>query len=228
MPELKRKTGHETGRSGRDLHQAIRVAQSARAGAPGWRSPPDSGDGSEVGHPYAAREKAFRISLLVESLGSVFDDLPAPRGDFVLTVPPSDPVRYVIDSRSGVEIGDDLRTYRIIGSGYAGREVIFESDDVEAVADAVTRLVAERIVERAGPEAAEYCQPDGRRSAQAPAPVEPHTGSPAGAGSGGSPVSPADARAQAMQGVFWAGAGFGLGVLAGIFLLLVYAWVAVG
>ena len=33
---------------------------------------------------------------------------------------------------------------------------------------------------------------------------------------------------QAMQCLFWAGAGFGLGVLAGIFLLLVYAWVAVG
>ncbi|MYZ46721.1 hypothetical protein [Propylenella binzhouense] len=142
-----------------------------------------------------------RLTLLAEALSGVFDDLPAGSDEFSLAVLPGNPPRFWVDATSFVMLARDKRTYRFLKDTRLGRTVLAETTDVESVADSVTRYVAERIVER--DQALESAWVLSR-------PVEP-----------GEPVSVAG-RAES-RGIVWGFVGFGLGMLAGIFLLMVYA-----
>ncbi len=221
-------TGRNTGQGDRNLQLAIRAAQAARENAVESGDNSGAARGAPADNSQVAREIAFRLMLLCEALAGVFDDLPRPGGEFVLAVTPAVPSRYVIDHRTHVEIADDLRTYLIVAEGYGERHVLLESVDVDVVADAVTQHVAERIVDRQAQDGQlpagairQGAETGGKRNALRP------DGSISRL-SAATSRHPHNAPSQAMQGIFWAGAGFGLGVLAGIFLLLVYAWVAVG
>ncbi|MHA1189464.1 MAG: hypothetical protein ACTSSQ_03240 [Alphaproteobacteria bacterium] len=253
-----RNTGRTTGPAGSVLQDAVRAVQTARHATP--LSPGssevdlDSAAGSvRYGADQRAREIEFRLGLLVDALAGVFEDVQQPGSEFILAIALAEPSQYQIDSRAFVDVGPDLRTYRIVETGPSGPVAILESEDVEAVADGVTRLVAERIVDRQDREAGRSTSVTGgtmtgSTKADSMTTDSMTTGGwrsvtmdrsrvhPAGGRPDKLPSHPIQSRqdkpqrgpSQAMQCLFWAGAGFGLGVLAGIFLLLVYAWVAVG
>ena len=56
--------------------------------------------------------------------------------------------RFWVDATSFVMMGRDRRTYQFVKDTRLGRTVPAENAGVEPIADAVTRYVAERIVER--------------------------------------------------------------------------------
>jgi hypothetical protein len=148
-----------------------------------------------------------RLALLAEALSGVFDGLAEPRDEFALAVLPGNPPRFWVDATSFVMLARDKRTFRFLKDTRLGRTVLLESADTEAVADAVTRYVAERIVEKERALEAEWL---GDRTGFRPEEASrPH---PDGNG----------------RSLLWAILGFLLGAVAGAFLLLVYAWIRVG
>ena len=148
-----------------------------------------------------------RLALLAEALSGVFDGVAEPHEEFALAVLPGNPPRFWVDATSFVMLARDKRTFRFLKDTRLGRTVLLESDDTEAVADAVTRYVAERIVEKERALEAEWLHDKaGGRLADA------------------SPPRP-DGNGRSLA---WATLGFLLGAIAGAFLLLVYAWVRVG
>jgi hypothetical protein len=150
----------------------------------------------------------IRLVLLAEALEGVFDDLPDEVDEFALAVLPGDPPRYWVDATSFVMMGRGKRIYRFVKDTRFGRTVLAEDSDVEVIADAVTRYVAERIVQRERALEADWI-----------------------AGESGPQLSAAAGFAEGSQSAratLWALTGFGLGMICGIFLLLVYAWISVG
>ena len=93
-------------------------------------------------------EERVRLSMLEDELVGVIDELPESQRDISLAVLPGDPPRFWVDSTSHVAMARDKRTYRFVKDTKIGRTLLHEGTDVGAVADAVTRYVAERIVER--------------------------------------------------------------------------------
>jgi len=89
-----------------------------------------------------------RLAMLVEALDGVFAELPDSDDFFICEVAGGAPPRLWVDPTSHVMIGRDRRTYRFLKETRLGRVVLLESTDVDAVADAVTDYVAERVVER--------------------------------------------------------------------------------
>jgi len=150
----------------------------------------------------------IRLTLLAEALAGVFDDLPDEIDEFALAVLPGNPPRFWVDSTSFVMMGRDKRTYRFLKDTRLGRTVLTEDTEVDAVADMVTRYVAERIVLR-------------ERALEAGW-VAGESGPRLVAG------SPSAEQFQSARGTLWALAGFGLGMICGAFLLLVYAWINTG
>jgi hypothetical protein len=148
-----------------------------------------------------------RLELLAEALEGVFEDLPADNDQLLLGVLPGHPPRYWVDATSFVVMGRDKRQYQFVKDTRLGRTTLLESASVEAIADAVTRYVAERIVEREQAIEADWLTKvvESRRGAL-------FSGRPSG-----------DSFP-----VVWALCGFGLGMIAGMFLLLAYAWFTVG
>jgi hypothetical protein len=147
-----------------------------------------------------------RLELLAEALEGVFDDLPEDQEQLLLGLLPGRPPRYWVDATSFVMMGRDKRQYQFAKDTRLGRTVLAESQSVEAIADAVTRYVAERIVERE-----QAVEADWVRAAARPRRA------------GIRPSVAADNNA-----VIWGLCGFGLGAIAGMFLLLAYAWFMAG
>ena len=147
----------------------------------------------------------IRLELLAEALEGVFDDLPNDVDEFALAVLPGNPPRFWVDATSFVMMGRDKRVYRFVKDTRLGRTVLSEDTDVDVIADAVTQYVAERIVlrERAL-EAGWIAGESGSRPA-----VGGYTGE----------------QFRSARGTLWALAGFGLGMICGAFLLLVYTWI---
>lgn len=94
------------------------------------------------------RAARTRLELLVEQLQPVLDDVDRddPRFDFALSngMQP----RFWIDAVAHVAMGRDQRHYRFLRDTRAGRTVLADTTDVESAAQAVSRYIAERIVER--------------------------------------------------------------------------------
>jgi len=90
----------------------------------------------------------MRLDLLGTELASVFADVPADMDNFDFAVSSGLQPRLWIDAVSHVAMGRDRRTYRFLKDTRIGRVVLAESSDMKPVADAVTRYVAERVVER--------------------------------------------------------------------------------
>ena len=90
----------------------------------------------------------MRLDLLAADLAPVFADVPADMDNFDFVVSSGLQPRLWIDAVSHVAMGRDRRTYRFLKDTRIGRMVLAESTEMKPVANAVTRYVAERIVER--------------------------------------------------------------------------------
>ena len=150
-----------------------------------------------------------RLELLGEALEGVFEELPQDDEQLLLGVLPGQPPRFWVDATSFVVMGRDKRQYQFCKDTRVGRTVIAESASVEVIAEQVTRYVAERIVEREQAIEAGWLLNRAR--------TQPKVRALA------SPAVRTDDRSMS-----WGLAGFGLGMIAGMFLLLAYAWFTAG
>jgi hypothetical protein len=89
-----------------------------------------------------------RLQLLAAELAPVFAEVPHDLDIFDFVISSGLQPRLWIDAVSHVAMGRDRRTYRFVKDTRNGRVVLAESVKMEPVADAVTRYVAERMVER--------------------------------------------------------------------------------
>ncbi|WP_127522313.1 hypothetical protein [Mesorhizobium sp. Z1-4] len=119
----------------RRLSAAILEAKSARA------------DRDDVVHEIRDLQRA-RLDVLKQELQDVIEDVPADDETFDFAISSGVQPRFWIDAVAYVAIARDRRTYRFLRDTRAGRVVLAEAEDAAPVADAVTRYVAERIVER--------------------------------------------------------------------------------
>jgi hypothetical protein len=102
-------------------------------------------DRDDVVHDLRDLQRA-RLELLQQDLQDVIDDAPDDTFDFAISS--GEQPRFWIDAVAHVALGRDRRTYRFVRDTRAGRVVLAESGEMEPIARAVTRYVAERIVER--------------------------------------------------------------------------------
>jgi hypothetical protein len=89
-----------------------------------------------------------RLELLNEALDSVFAELPPEIELFDRGISRGDVPRLWIDAIAHVGMGRDKRLYRFVQDTRYGRKVIAESPEISDIAQAVTRYVAGRLVER--------------------------------------------------------------------------------
>src|SRR5512146_2743907 len=89
-----------------------------------------------------------RLELLNDALDPLFKEIPDDVDLFDRGVSKGDIPRLWIDVVAHVEMGRDKRQYRFVQDTRYGRAVIAETYEVAAMAEAVTRYVARRLVER--------------------------------------------------------------------------------
>jgi hypothetical protein len=91
---------------------------------------------------------AARLELLNEALDPVFAGVPGEVDLFDRGISRGDVPRLWVDAIAHVEMGADKRQYRFVQDTRYGRAVLAESYDIAEIAQAVTRYVARRMVER--------------------------------------------------------------------------------
>jgi len=89
-----------------------------------------------------------RLELLNDALDPLFRDIPDDVDLFDRGVSRGDVPRLWVDVIAHVEMGRDKRQYRFVQDTRYGRAVLVESYEVPAMADAIKRYVARRLVER--------------------------------------------------------------------------------
>jgi hypothetical protein len=188
------------GRKVTDLRRALREVRIAHA------------ERNDVVADLRDAEQA-RLELLADALDDLAAELPPEDEQLLLGILPGQPPRYWVDATSFVLMGRDKRTYQFAKDTRIGRTVIAESASVEPIAEAVTRYVAERIVEREQAIEADWLRSGERRRKTA-------------VNSGGR-LGAARAASESAS-LIWGIAGFGLGMVSGMFLLLAYAWFMTG
>jgi hypothetical protein len=111
----------------------------------------------EVKNAYADRDDVVvelrevtrtRMEMLAAELESVIADAPSESPAFDFAISSGAQPRFWVDAVAHVSLARDRRTYRFVRDTRNGRIVLAESTDIKPIADAVTRYVAERIVER--------------------------------------------------------------------------------
>lgn len=90
----------------------------------------------------------MRLELLAAELAPVFADVPDDVDFFDFAVSSGLQPRLWIDAVAHVDLGRDRRSYRFVRDTRMGRVVLAESHAMPPVVEAVTRYVAERLVER--------------------------------------------------------------------------------
>ncbi len=120
---------------GRRLTDAIREAKNAAA------------DRDDVVIEMREAER-MRLELLAAELAPVIADVPHDSDLFDFAISSGLQPRFWIDAVCHVAMGRDKRTFRFVRDTRLGRVILAESTDMKAVANAVTRYLAERIVER--------------------------------------------------------------------------------
>jgi hypothetical protein len=89
-----------------------------------------------------------RIELLNEALDGLFKEVPDETELFDRGISRGDTPRLWIDAIAHVEMGRDKRQYRFVQDTRYGRKVLAESYEIPVLAEAITRYVARRLVER--------------------------------------------------------------------------------
>lgn len=90
----------------------------------------------------------MRLELLAQELAPVFEDVPKDSEQFDFTLSSGLQPRLWIDATAHVAMGRDRRVYRFVRDTRLGRVVLAETAEMKAVAEQVTRYIAERILER--------------------------------------------------------------------------------
>jgi hypothetical protein len=89
-----------------------------------------------------------RLELLQETLQPLFGEIPSEVDLFDLGISRGESPRLWIDAIAHIAMGRDKRVYRFVQDTRYGRKVLAESLHVEEIAQAVTRYLAQRLVER--------------------------------------------------------------------------------
>jgi hypothetical protein len=89
-----------------------------------------------------------RLELLNEALNPLFADIPDDIELFERGISRGDTPRLWIDMVAHVAMGRDKRMYRFVQDSRYGRTVMAESHEPDEIAAAITRYVAQRLVER--------------------------------------------------------------------------------
>lgn len=89
-----------------------------------------------------------RLELLAEELQPVVADIDPSDDRFDFGVSTGLQPRLWIDAVSHVHMGHDRRVFRFVRDTRLGRKVISDTSDMARTADAVSRYIAERVIER--------------------------------------------------------------------------------
>jgi hypothetical protein len=111
-----------------------------------------------------------RLELLNEALDPVFDEVPAGVDLFDRGISRGESPRLWIDAIAHVAMGRDKRVYRFLQDTRYGRKVLAESQNIPEIVDAVTKYLAQRLIEREHALAAE--EPPGIRDVREEARLE--------------------------------------------------------
>ncbi|AZN71144.1 hypothetical protein D5400_07545 [Georhizobium profundi] len=89
-----------------------------------------------------------RLELLAQELEPVIADVPAQDDQFDFALSSGLQPRFWIDAVAHVHMARDRRTYRFVRDTRLGRTLMSETADMAETADAVSRYIAERIIQR--------------------------------------------------------------------------------
>jgi hypothetical protein len=89
-----------------------------------------------------------RLEILNEALDPLFEQVPPEVELFDRGISRGETPRLWIDAVAHVAMGHDKRVYRLLQDTRYGRKVLAESMQVAEMVDAVTRYLAQRLVER--------------------------------------------------------------------------------
>jgi hypothetical protein len=89
-----------------------------------------------------------RLELLSEALDPLFAEIPDGVDLFDRGISRGEPPRLWIDAIAHTAMGRDKRLYRFLQDTRYGRTVLAESTDVAELVDAITKYVAQRLIER--------------------------------------------------------------------------------
>lgn len=89
-----------------------------------------------------------RLELLNEALTPIFSEVPAEIDLFDPGISRGETPRLWIDAIAHVAMGRDKRSYRFVQDTRYGRKVLAESLNIPDIVQAVTRYLAQRLVER--------------------------------------------------------------------------------
>ena len=89
-----------------------------------------------------------RLELLNEALDPVFEELPNDVDMFDRGISRGDTPRLWIDAIAHIAMGRDKRVYRFLLDSRYGRKVLAETVNVPEMVDAVTKYLAQRLIER--------------------------------------------------------------------------------
>jgi hypothetical protein len=89
-----------------------------------------------------------RLELLNEALDPVFDEVPREVDLFDRGISRGETPRLWIDAIAHIAMGRDKRVYRLVQDTRYGRKVLAESPNIPELVDAVTKYLAQRLIER--------------------------------------------------------------------------------
>ena len=89
-----------------------------------------------------------RLELLNEALDSLFDEIPSEVDLFDRGISRGETPRLWIDAVAHVAMGRDKRIYRFLQDTRYGRKVLAETVNISEMVDAVTKYLAQRLIER--------------------------------------------------------------------------------
>ena len=89
-----------------------------------------------------------RLELLKEALDTLFEEVPKEVDLFDRGISRGETPRLWIDAIAHIGMGRDKRVYRFVQDTRYGRKVLAESVNVGEMVDAVTKYLAQRLIER--------------------------------------------------------------------------------
>jgi hypothetical protein len=89
-----------------------------------------------------------RLELLNDALDPLFEEIPATIDMFDRGISRGETPRLWIDAVAHIDMGRDKRVYRFLQDTRYGRKVLAETAQIEEMVDAVTKYVAQRMMER--------------------------------------------------------------------------------
>ena len=89
-----------------------------------------------------------RLELLAQEIQPLLDDIDPGDDRFDFGISPGLQPRLWIDSVAHVHMGRDRRVYLFVRDTRLGRVIMSDTSDMAATADAVSRYIAERVIER--------------------------------------------------------------------------------